>query len=670
MQRNNGMYTTDTMARIVSEMIVQTAKNNPIRNEYASRMAGNQFMNQSFHDLVEDCCNFFDLNSYDRIDQQGGVLARAMEDAVAEFLDYEVSAYGLEVASDYVATLPQQQQQRIHQLAHQHAIMMQCIRGGTYSNPPPVNNMYTRNAPRTGGLPPRYGNSQPQPQYGGRMNAFEQHAMRDNQSMGNYQQNMGNDRYGRYQPPQNNRRMISERYANPTTINNQQYQQNADYDPRSEYIGVRQRQRMAKGNVGQPEQRQPATNRYNQQPEQRQPTANRYNQQPTTPPKPAPVEPVKVATKPIFAQSDDGYVKTGPFCEFVRDGETWRPGHKSGWTTPHSNFNYGYDTSALVWFHVKGDDNEVRDEFVKMKTELEYLKHEVTAMVLKTAKTRPPVVNPNEVEFDPLVEVTPKTLADNDIDKSEAVFGDVTSLSEVDYSAKIHRDGQVSKVVTHKVRTSFKVTGDETSATLRCVAGTKTADEAWDVLTAREPYTDRAVFRHVNLKIANDITDILRGPFQTLAVLGDFAESWDKCRDWVADTVKADKFEIFKKMVHAVILNAVRFEDNISDADKAWLAVTAGVNEDTLPKTIQMVENVSAVYIDNDLSELNLLVADDKMTFFGSKTNEVLTDIVRPVVELARQAKGSRIYLLTKEGARIQITTGDERNIYFAKLMH
>ena len=663
MQRNNGMYTTDTMARIVSELIAQTANNNPIRNEYANRMASNNFMNQSFHDLVEDCCNFFDLNAYDRIDQQGGVLTRAMEDAVAEFLDYEVSAYGLEVAPDYVNTLPQQQQQRINQLAHQHAIMMQCIRGGTYRNQPPETNMYTRNQPRTGGLPPRYGNGQSQ--YGSRTNAFEQQAMRDNQSGGMYQQNMGNDRYGRYQQPQNmgndrygryqqpqnNRRAISDRYANP----NQQYQQSPDYDPRAEYIGVRQRQRMAKGNVSQPDQRQPAT--------------NRYNQQPSNPPKPEPVEPVKTVTKPIFAQSDDGYVKTGPFCEFVKDGETWRPGHKSGWTTPHSNFNYGYDTSALVWFHVKGVDNEVRDEFVKMKTELEYLKHEVTAMVLKTAKTRPPVINPNEVEFDPLVEVVPKTLADNDIDKSEACFGDVTALSEIDYSAKVHRDDNVSKVVTHKLRTSFKVSGDETSATLRCIAGTKTADEAWEVLTAREPYTDRAVFRHVNLKIANDITDILRGPFQTRAVLGDFAESWDKCRDWVASKIKSDKFDIFKKMVHAVILNAVRFEDSISDADKAWLSVTTDVNENELPKTIQMVEKVSAVYIDNDLSELNLLVADDKMTFFSSKTNEILTDIVRPVVELARQMKGNRIYLLTKEGIRVQITTGDERNIYFAKLM-
>lgn len=69
-----------------------------------------------------------------------------------------------------------------------------------------------------------------------------------------------------------------------------------------------------------------------------------------------------------------------PYDEFVQDGEIWVPAHLSGWTVTWDQvhpFETAFNPEKQMRFHVKGTDGTVREEFLDMTREMDYLRHEV-----------------------------------------------------------------------------------------------------------------------------------------------------------------------------------------------------------------------------------------------------------------------------------------------------
>lgn len=68
-----------------------------------------------------------------------------------------------------------------------------------------------------------------------------------------------------------------------------------------------------------------------------------------------------------------------PYDEYVEDGEIWRPAHLSGWTVSWDEkhpFETAFNPEKQMRFHVKGTDGKVREEFLDMTREMDYLRHE------------------------------------------------------------------------------------------------------------------------------------------------------------------------------------------------------------------------------------------------------------------------------------------------------
>lgn len=392
-------------------------------------------------------------------------------------------------------------------------------------------------------------------------------------------------------------------------------------------------------------------------------------------------QPVAAAPREVLDGPD--HTKPRPYDEFVIKGETWRPAHLSGWTLSPDicPFATAYDINEKVRFHVKDKDGKVREEFINMSTEIDYLRHELMGTTSRQAKKRTaplytrsgvvPHEASNKKEEKPMSIYADLKLNVDDVPTAAVA---VSNLEEAEVIAAGERLKTGSKIgVSHViVQTPFMV-DEQTIEVMEDLVNSLNLTDAVRQMVEGEPEMDPSLFNYINGFLAHRVTHVLRNQYGVAGSLSDFCEDYPQALDYLRTNKGEAWARAFSQNTRYLVREGFSYVDQTDTAAKAYLSGILDITEEQVEQTLKAVVMqtfYTVASVDFRLSDFRLML-DETAQIIHCDTHPELYALIKKLFDCNTKAIDiGRVYIRTKEGLRIEVLiNASEDDCYMARMM-
>lgn len=596
----------EPMFDILADEIDRTAKSNKARYRYAEFMSHNNWTNTEFNQLVEDALGFLalEIDRYDRRTRDEEILA----DIASRWITMDLSAWVLN-NKELADELDDETYNGTKAAARERDLILRDIerassRGASRGREP----VDRRGMVRGGGGRERGGRVERERPRGGSL-------FRDN----------GSDR----------QESGSRRASGMAAVTAREERE----ERRDEEVTSRRRE---------PEARR------------QEPVEERY-----TPPATE-----RGRGRPKTAPDGPDFTKSKPYDEFWIADELWRPAHKSGWEVTWEvgmPFPIAFNPSLYMRFHVQSEDGRVREEFLAMTRDMDYLRHELVGTTDRGVPVEQPRYSREETPGEGYPSpVTPKiqehaqvvVLASAPLDE---VYPDLVThgnLEEAEINAEFERQKKSLPVGAYSFTLAKPISADiHRAGVLAGLSNAGNLTDAAEQLQAAVGKADLSEWNFVNDRFTMAVNDAVRHMFALKAEITDFANDYKSLLEWMRSK-KGDMFaRNFSQRTRFIVQQAAsRLPD---PGARTYITGCMDITEeeyDLKPPSVLVYQEYFTVLVAPFGShELGVKVLPTSQMVDIDATPK-LFQLVENLHQLAtRTLEGCRPYILTRDRMRIEV---------------
>lgn len=371
----------------------------------------------------------------------------------------------------------------------------------------------------------------------------------------------------------------------------------------------------------------------------------------------------------VVVEQIDGpdYTKARPHDEFTIKGEIWRPAHISGWELDPKlhPFPTAYDINQKIRFHVKDQNGIVREEFLPMTSDLDYLRHEVLAGDQKTTrrgKSAPIYTRDGVIPHEAKPKPTPtKSIFDvleiKDVKEELAAVSNLEEAELVTESERQANDVQIT--IRHATVYKPFMVDESTIEVMEDLVHSLNLTDAARQLIEGEAEMNVALFNHINGYMAHRITHALRYTYGIKGRIHSFVDDYKDMLEYLRSSKGEAWNRSFAQATRYLVSEGFNYIDQNDEAGKVYLSGLLGIPEEEVAekvKAVIMQELFTIAAVNCRAGEFGLVIDENAQVIDKSNHPAFYSLIERIFEENAKSLqKIGRIYMRTKDGIRIEL---------------
>lgn len=393
-------------------------------------------------------------------------------------------------------------------------------------------------------------------------------------------------------------------------------------------------------------------------------------------PEPRPIEPAPVKQPSgISRQEASKYTVNGPdfskprpYDDFMLNGEIYQAAHLSHFKLDAKEhpFLTAYDFNKKIRFLVKDQDGHIREEFIDMNQDMDYLRHELAGTDPREARrqateNKRPKVKLSESEDVPVRQERPvkRIRLDLNLSKMDKVSIMSSSIAEAEATVGMERLIKDEDVCArHVILTSPMLSDEATIEALEDLANARSLPEAAELLRDYRESIDPVIYKALNEKMASRLTHAMRNEYGMKVKMTDFAESYSKAYEWMREN-RGEKWARAFSDKNRILIDEVFL--CLSQKDKVGLDYLSGLfdmEESDIAQKLKVSviqDHYTIISTKAKMKDLSITVSEDPQLVCSREMPD-LHRLIEESFAAGMETSGGmgRIYLLTQDGVRIE----------------
>lgn len=364
------------------------------------------------------------------------------------------------------------------------------------------------------------------------------------------------------------------------------------------------------------------------------------------------------------------FSKSRPYDDFMQNGEIWQAAHLSQFKldTKTHPFLTAYDFNKKIRFLVKDQDGKIREEFIDMCDDLDYLRHELAGTDPREARRQAaerkrPRVNTDDKENNPQrqerqVKRIHLNLNLSKVEKSTIM---AASTAEAEIMVAMERSIKNEDVVArHVLVTTPLMSNDQTIEALEDVANARSLSEAAELLLGYKNQMDPMVYKIVNEKMASRLTHALRNSFGQKVRLTDFAADYGKAYQWMREAHGENWARNFGNRTRSLIADVFLAMSQKDVSAAAYLSGLFDMTEEDVTEKLKvsvLSDHYTVISTKATLKDLSITLTQEPQLVCPREMPD-LSRLIEEAFAVHLEIGGAmgRVYLLTQDGERVEFS--------------
>lgn len=379
------------------------------------------------------------------------------------------------------------------------------------------------------------------------------------------------------------------------------------------------------------------------------------------------------------------FSKSRPYDDFMLNGEIWQAAHLSQFKLdPNEHpFLTAYDFNKKIRFMVKDQNGHIREEFIDMNKDLDYLRHELAGtdprearrQAAESKRPQPKALSSDDQPAARQERPVKRIRLDLNLDKMNKVSLISSSVAEAEATIAMERvlgDNDVS--ARHVIITAPLLSDEATIEALEDIANARSLSEAAELLSDYRPSIDPVIYKTVNEKMAFRLAHAMRNEFGLKVKMSDFAGSYSKAYEWMREN-RGEKWARNFSDKNRILIDEVFL--CLSQKDKTGIDYLSGLfdmSEEDIAEKVKVTvtqDHFTVVSTKAKLKDLNLTLTEDPQLVCSREMPDLYGLIEESFAATQEISAGmGRIYLVTQDGERIEFfQNGLDKDAYLIARM-
>lgn len=362
------------------------------------------------------------------------------------------------------------------------------------------------------------------------------------------------------------------------------------------------------------------------------------------------------------------FSKSRPYDDFLQNGEIWQAAHLSQFKLDPKQhpFLTAYDFNKKIRFLVKDADGNIREEFIDMNDDLDYLRHELAGTDPREARRQAaekkrPQVKQTDTDQTPQrqerqVNRIRLNLNTSKMEKTTLITSSTTEAEAIVALERVMKGEDLA--ARHVMVLTPLLSDDQTIAALEDVSNARSLSEASELLLSYKEQMNPIVYKTVNEKMAFRLTHALRNSFGQKVRLSDFASDYGKAYQWMRETHGENWARSFGNRMRSLISDVF---SSVTQKDAAGVSYLSGLFDMPEEKVGEQVkanllqDHYTVISVNVKLKDLSLTLTKDPQMVCDREMPELHRLIEEAFAAHVETGGGmGRVYLITQDGERIE----------------